>query len=126
MLTVDHYARIRQLHRDGLTIRQIADQLHHSPKTILKALANPEPQPLRVSAPRAAPVFGPFRPFVDEILAADATADVAASITPLIAFEMIDLVEAATSFGAFANSRHRSVIAMVRMEAVVHVTVEVR
>lgn len=74
MLTVDHYARIRQLRRDGLTIREIADQLHHSPKTILKALANPEPQPLRVSAPRAAPVFGPFRPFVDDILAADATA----------------------------------------------------
>src|SRR5581483_4608162 len=73
MLTVDHFARIRQLHRDGLTIRQIADQLHHSPKTILKALANPEP-PLRASAPRASPVCGPFRPFVDEILAADETA----------------------------------------------------
>jgi transposase len=74
MLTVDHFARIRQLHRDGLTIRQIADQLHHSPKTILKALANPEPPPLRVAAPRDAPVFGPFRSFVDEILAADETA----------------------------------------------------
>jgi transposase len=74
MLTVDHFARIRQMHRDGSTIREIADQLHHSPKTILKALANPEPQPIRMSAPRAAPVFGPFRPFVDEILAADETA----------------------------------------------------
>ncbi len=41
MLTVNHYAHIRQLHRDGLTIRQIAQQLHHSPKTILKALQNP-------------------------------------------------------------------------------------
>ena len=29
MLTVDHYARIRQLHRDGLTIREIADQRVH-------------------------------------------------------------------------------------------------
>jgi transposase len=73
MLTVDQYARIRQLRRDGLTIRQIADQLHHSPKTILKALDHPQPPP-RPSAPRPAPVFGPFRPFVDEILAADATA----------------------------------------------------
>ena len=44
MLTVDHYARIRQLRRDGLTIRQIAEQLNHSPKTILKALAHPEPE----------------------------------------------------------------------------------
>ena len=42
MLTVNHYARIRQLRRDGLTLRAIADQLHHSPKTILKALENPE------------------------------------------------------------------------------------
>lgn len=74
MLTVDHYARIRQLRRDGLTIRQIADQLHHSPKTIFKALANPEPVSSSPLAPRPAPVFGPFRSFVDEILAADETA----------------------------------------------------
>jgi transposase len=74
MLTVDHYARIRQLRRDGLTIREIAEQLHHSPKTILKALAHPEPAPRRGAIPRAAPVFGPFRSFVDEILVADETA----------------------------------------------------
>src|ERR1700730_339343 len=71
MLTVDHFARIRQLRRDGLTIREIADQLHHSPKTILKALENPEPVSASPSGPRPAPVFGPFRAFVDEILAAD-------------------------------------------------------
>ena len=74
MLTVDHFARIRQLRRDGLTIREIADQLHHSPKTILKVLENPEPASASPSAPRPAPVFGPFRSFVDEILAADETA----------------------------------------------------
>ena len=74
MLTVDQFARIRQLRRDGLTIRQIADELHHSPKTILKALENPEPVSAGASAPRPAPVFGPFRPFVDAILAADETA----------------------------------------------------
>jgi transposase len=74
MLTVDQYARIRQLRRDGLTIRQIADQLNHSPKTILKALANPEPVPPAASEPRPAPVFGPFRAAVDAILAADETA----------------------------------------------------
>jgi transposase len=74
MLTVDHFARIRQLRRDGLTIREIAEQLHHSPKTILKALENPEPASASSSAPRPAPVFGPFRSFVDEILAADETA----------------------------------------------------
>jgi transposase len=74
MLTVDHYARIRQLRRDELTIRQIAEQLHHSPKTILKALANPEPVPKASVEPRDAPVFGPFREVVDGILAADETA----------------------------------------------------
>src|SRR5262249_52285419 len=74
MLTVDDYARIRQSHRDGLTIRQIADQLHHSPKTILKALAHAEPVRAAPTAPRQAPVFGPFRAIVDAILADDAFA----------------------------------------------------
>src|SRR5262249_5929562 len=74
MLTVDQYARIRQLRRDGLTIRQIADQLNHSPKAILKALANPEPVPAARPEPRPAPVFGPFREVVDAILAADEAA----------------------------------------------------
>jgi transposase len=74
MLTVDHYARIRQLHREGLTIRQIADQLRHSPKTILKALKDPEPVRRTRVEPRAAPVFGPFRTLVDAIVAADETA----------------------------------------------------
>lgn len=74
MLTVDHYARIRQLRRDGLSIRQIAEQLNHSPKTVLKALAHPEPMPATPTEPRAAPVFGPFRAFVDAILAADENA----------------------------------------------------
>jgi len=73
MLTVDHFARIRQLRRDGLTIRQIADQLGHSSKTILKALADPEPPPFDTT-PRTAPVFGPFAALVDAILEADRTA----------------------------------------------------
>jgi transposase len=72
MLTVDQYARIRQLRRDGWTIREIADELNHSSKTILKALAHPEPTP--TAAPRPAPVFGPFRAIVEQILADDATA----------------------------------------------------
>jgi hypothetical protein len=74
MLTVDHYAHIRQPRRDGLTIRQIADQLHHSPKSILKALTHPEPAAAVSSGPRAVPVFGPFRHLVDAILGADEAA----------------------------------------------------
>src|SRR5262249_25057775 len=52
------------------TIRQIADQLHHAPKTILRALANPEPVSAAPSEPRPAPVFGPVRAVVDALLAA--------------------------------------------------------
>lgn len=74
MLTVDRFARIRQLRRDGWTLRQIARQLGHSPKTILKALAQPEPTPYTLTAPRPAPIFGPVRDLVDAILAADETA----------------------------------------------------
>lgn len=74
MLTVDHYARIRQAHRDGLTIREIADQFGHSTKTVVKALGQPEPRPYTLAQPRPAPVFGPFRAVVDAIVMADATA----------------------------------------------------
>jgi transposase len=74
MLTVDRFAQIRQARRDGLTIRQIADQFGHSTKTVLKALADPEPQPYSLAQPRPAPVFGPFRPVVDAILQADEAA----------------------------------------------------
>lgn len=72
MLTVNQYAHIRQLRREGRTIREIADELNHSSKTILKALANPEP--VANAASRAAPVFGPFRGIVEDILTADASA----------------------------------------------------
>jgi transposase len=74
MLTVDHLARVRQARRDGLTIRQIAEQFGHSTKTVLKALAEAEPQPYTLAESRPAPVFGPFRAVVDEILQADETA----------------------------------------------------
>ena len=74
MRTVEHFATIRQLRREGLTIRQIAEQLNHSLKTILKALANPQPVPYTRSEPRTAPVFGAFRALVDAIVDADETA----------------------------------------------------
>jgi hypothetical protein len=74
MLTVDDFATIRQARRDGLTIRQLAEQFGHSTKTILKALAEPEPKPYTLAQPRVAPVFGPFRQVVDAILRDDLTA----------------------------------------------------
>ncbi len=74
MRTVDDFAKIRQLHRDGRSARQIARQLGVGRDTIRKALANPEPKPYTLATSRPAPVFGPFRGIVDAIVAADATA----------------------------------------------------
>src|SRR5580658_9405465 len=74
MLTVDDYAQIRQARRDGLSIRQLAKQFRHSNRTISKVLSQAEPKPYTLEKPRSAPVFGNFRPIVDEILAQDRTA----------------------------------------------------
>ena len=45
MLTVDKYARIRQAHRDGMSIRAIARTFHHSRRKVREVLTNPEPKP---------------------------------------------------------------------------------
>jgi transposase len=74
MRTVDDFSAIRQAHREGLSIRQIARQLGVGRDTIRKALQHPEPKPYALSQPRPAPVFGPFRDVVDAILSADETA----------------------------------------------------
>jgi len=74
MRTVDDFARIRQLHRDGVSARQIAKQLGIGRDTIRKALAHAEPTPYTRTAPHAAPVFGPFAALVDAILEQDRTA----------------------------------------------------
>lgn len=74
MRTVDDFARIRQLHRDGVSARQIAKQLGIGRDTVRKALAHAEPPPYTRAPPRAAPVFGPFAALVDAILEADRTA----------------------------------------------------
>ena len=74
MRTVDDFAAIRPAHRDGLRIRQIARKLAVGRGTVRKALNKPEPRPHTLSRPRPAPTFGPFRGFVDAILAQDETA----------------------------------------------------
>jgi transposase len=74
MRTVDDFAQIRQLHREYLSIRQIARRLGVGRDTVRKALANPEPKPYTLTKPRPAPVFGAFRQLVDDILAAYQTA----------------------------------------------------
>ena len=74
MLTVDDFAQIRQARRDGLTIRAIARRFGHSTKTVLKALADPQPKPYTLTKPRPARVFDVVRHIVDDILIQDQTA----------------------------------------------------
>lgn len=74
MRTVDDFARIRQLHRDGVSARRIAKQLGVGRDTIRKALAHAEPTAYTRTVPRVAPVFGPFAALVDAILEGDRTA----------------------------------------------------
>ncbi len=74
MRTVDDFAAIREAHRDGKSIRQIAQLLGVGRDTVRKALNNPQPQPYTLAQPRPAPVFGRFREIVEAIQAADESA----------------------------------------------------
>lgn len=71
MLSVEDYGKIRRAHRDGMGIRAIARQFHHSRRKVRDALASPEPQPYTRAKQVDAPKLGPFKPTIDQILAAD-------------------------------------------------------
>ena len=71
MLSVEDYGVIRRAHRDGMRIRAIARQFHHSRRKVRDALAHPEPQPYTRTKEADAPKLGPFKPTIDQILAAD-------------------------------------------------------
>ena len=45
MLTVEEYRQIRNAHRDGMSIRQIARTYHHSRRKIRQVLQESEPRP---------------------------------------------------------------------------------
>src|SRR5207253_1205125 len=60
MRTVDDFAALRRAHRDGKSIRLIAQQFGVGRDTVRKALQHPEPLPYTLAQPRAAPVFGPI------------------------------------------------------------------
>ncbi len=71
MLSVEDYGVIRRAARDGMGIRAIARQFHHSRRNVREALASPEPQPYTRTQQADAPKLGPFKPTIDQILAAD-------------------------------------------------------
>jgi transposase len=71
MLTVEDYARIRRAHRDGMKIRAIARQYHHSRRKVREALAEAEPRKYTRRKAAAAPKLDPVKPIIDQILRDD-------------------------------------------------------
>jgi transposase len=71
VLTVDDYGAIRRARRDGMSIRKIARTFHHTRRKIRQVLEESEPNPYTRTSERPAPVLGPFRAVVDQILAED-------------------------------------------------------
>jgi transposase len=74
MLNVDHYLQIRLLHRDGLSIRQIARKLGHSRGTVKRALVQATPLPYTRTSPAACPKLGEFIGLIEQILTEDQSA----------------------------------------------------
>lgn len=74
MLSVDEYLQIRLLHRDGLSIRQIAKRLGHGRDTIKKALLQATPRPYTRARPVKCPKLGPVTAAIDQILKEDESA----------------------------------------------------
>lgn len=74
MLSVDDFLQIRLLHRDGLSIRQIAKRLGHGRDTIKKTLVQATPRPYTRSRPAACPKLGPVTGVIDQILQEDESA----------------------------------------------------
>lgn len=69
MIKVDEKERIRRAyHFDGQSIRRIAREQGHTRRTVRKALASAEPETYCLRQPRPAPVLGPYRVRVDELL----------------------------------------------------------
>ncbi len=71
MLSVEDYGVIRRARRDGMKIRAIAREFHHSRRKVRDALANAEPHGYTRTQEAEAPKLGPFKLTIDQILAAD-------------------------------------------------------
>jgi len=71
MLTVDKYARIRQAHRDGMSIRAIARNFRHSRRKVREVLSHPEPKPFARPDQPIAVKLGSFHAIIQQILADD-------------------------------------------------------
>jgi transposase len=69
MIGVEERERIRRAYfNENKSIRQIARELGHSRPTIRKAIQAAEPATYTQRTPRPAPVLGPYKPLIDELL----------------------------------------------------------
>jgi len=70
----DKEAIRRAFYIEGKSIREIAREMHHSRKTVRKALAAAEAETYTLTEPRPAPVLGPFKARIDALLAENGNA----------------------------------------------------
>jgi transposase len=69
MKTVEDYEQIRRaFFIEGLSIREIHRRLGVARKTIRKAIVEPAPKPYQQEKPRSAPVLGPYKQRISELL----------------------------------------------------------
>ena len=83
MLTVEKYGRIRRAHRDGMSIREIARQFHHSRSKVREVLCGGgEPQKYRRRETQNFPKLASVQDRIREILKVDEDAATSVGNTP--------------------------------------------
>lgn len=70
----DKEAIRRAFYIEEKSIREIAREMHHSRKTVRKALASAEAETYMLTEPRPAPILGPFKARITELLAENVNA----------------------------------------------------
>ena len=76
MVTVEQKELIRREHTiKGKSIRQIAREMHHSRKTIRKAIVDPGIPSYTRKEPKAKPVMGPYLSIIKQWLEEDRRPD---------------------------------------------------
>jgi transposase len=69
MISVENREQIRRAYfKDKKSLRQIAAELHIARKTVRKAIESAEAETYKLSAPRPAPILGPFKQRIDALL----------------------------------------------------------
>jgi transposase len=69
MIKVEERERIRRAYyHEGKSIRRIAEEMHHSRSTVRKAIVSAEGEPYTLRRARRAPVLGPYKERIKELL----------------------------------------------------------